>query len=329
MTHQSPPADQGLVSVVIPTFNRLYLVGESIESVLGQDWPHCEILIVDDGSTDGTSDWLTRRYGHRIRIVRQMNLGPAAARNRGIRASNGEFLTTLDSDDLLTDGSIRSRVETLRDNPDADGCFGWHQNERDGALFGWACQVHPSATQYLRHDDLLAAYIDRPFFHHGEMMLRRRIVPADGRLYDSQMRCLEDFLMIVRLLCTSRIVCCPRVVTIIRDAAGHDRQRYDSDSLREQGMAPVERLLRDATVARRLGPLISHLRGHFLDALANASWRAGCRDEYRKFVRMGWLNSRRLRAGKSMLRFVGSFLPKVQHETRRQSADHHTCSARK
>ena len=86
------------VSVVIPVFNREDVISEAIESALRQTAPPDEIVVVDDGSTDGTADRLVA-YGDVIRMIRQNRGGVSAARNRGIEASNSEWVAFLDSDD--------------------------------------------------------------------------------------------------------------------------------------------------------------------------------------------------------------------------------------
>lgn len=86
------------VSVVIPAYDAEGFLARAVESVLGQSIPPREILVVDDGSTDGTAD-VARRLGERIRYLRQENAGPSGARNRGIGAAAGEWVAFLDADD--------------------------------------------------------------------------------------------------------------------------------------------------------------------------------------------------------------------------------------
>lgn len=88
-----------LFSVVIPTHDRLELLKRAVESIRQQSFPDYEIIVVDDGSKDGTSDWLAANEAW-VRGVRQSNKGPGAARNAGARVARGQYLAFLDSDDL-------------------------------------------------------------------------------------------------------------------------------------------------------------------------------------------------------------------------------------
>jgi glycosyltransferase involved in cell wall biosynthesis len=88
-----------LFSIVIPTYNRVHLLARTLDSVWRQRFTDFEVVVVDDGSNDGTQDYL-RSLGDRIRIVQQANGGPGAARNAGVRAASGKYVALLDSDDL-------------------------------------------------------------------------------------------------------------------------------------------------------------------------------------------------------------------------------------
>lgn len=93
------------ISAVIPTFNREALVARAIESALGQSRPPDEVIVVDDGSTDGTEARVAV-FGDRVRYVRQANQGGASARNHGVEHATGEWIAFLDSDDVWTDGHL-------------------------------------------------------------------------------------------------------------------------------------------------------------------------------------------------------------------------------
>ncbi len=101
-----------LVSVIIPTYNRLATVGRAIDSVLAQTYPNLEVIVVDDGSTDDTCARLAG-FGGRIRIIRQANAGPSAARNRGVAEAQGEMVGFLDSDDIWLPEKIQRQIEVM------------------------------------------------------------------------------------------------------------------------------------------------------------------------------------------------------------------------
>jgi glycosyltransferase involved in cell wall biosynthesis len=110
-----------LVSVVIPTYNRAYCIAATVDSVLAQTHRNVEVLVVDDGSTDGTLELLARTYAAepRVRALSQPNGGVCAARNHGLREARGEFVALLDSDDLWLPWKLEAQLACLRAAPDA------------------------------------------------------------------------------------------------------------------------------------------------------------------------------------------------------------------
>jgi glycosyltransferase involved in cell wall biosynthesis len=116
------PSDTPLVSVVIPAYNSAAFIERAIRSVLNQDYRPLEIIVIDDGSTDNTSEVVAALDGA-IRCERQPNAGAAAARNRGIQLSQGEFIAFLDSDDEWLPGRLEKTVRPLINNPDIGLCY--------------------------------------------------------------------------------------------------------------------------------------------------------------------------------------------------------------
>lgn len=100
------------ITVVIPTFNRRSFIVEAVDSVLAQNVENLEIIVVDDGSTDGTQEAL-KPYMKLIRYIRQENRGVSAARNRGVQESSGELLAFLDSDDLWSPGKLNAQINKV------------------------------------------------------------------------------------------------------------------------------------------------------------------------------------------------------------------------
>lgn len=110
--------EQPLVSVVIPAYNHGNYLDAAIRSVLEQDYPRIELIVIDDGSTDNTKEVL-KNYAGRFHIESQPNLGQVATLNKGWLMSRGQILAYLSADDLLLQGAIRSSVRCLEESPDA------------------------------------------------------------------------------------------------------------------------------------------------------------------------------------------------------------------
>ena len=113
------------ISVVIPTYNRIALVERAIDSVLRQSIKPFDIIVVDDGSDDGTSEMIKKKY-RSINLVQQQNSGVSAARNNGIKHAKGDWIALLDSDDEWTEKKLENQVNRLIKNPDYHFC---HTNE--------------------------------------------------------------------------------------------------------------------------------------------------------------------------------------------------------
>ena len=111
----TPAPETGLVSVIIPCYDQAHFLRESIESALGQTYPHCEVLVVDDGSTDTTAQ-VAAAYPA-VHYIRQENSGVSAARNAGLKQSRGEYLVFLDADDRLLPRALEIGVDSLRQHP--------------------------------------------------------------------------------------------------------------------------------------------------------------------------------------------------------------------
>ena len=112
------------VSVIIPCFNGERFLAESIDSALGQDYPHKEIIVVDDGSTDNSVK-IMARYGRLIKIVQQTNMGLPAARNAGIAAACGDYFSFLDADDYWSPTFLSKMMVSLAESGAGIAYCGW------------------------------------------------------------------------------------------------------------------------------------------------------------------------------------------------------------
>ncbi len=132
------------VSVVIPVYNRGEVIGLTLDSVLNQTVEAFEILVVDDGSTDGSADWIEAHYEGLVRVIRQSNGGVARARNRGWREAKGEWIAFLDHDDQFRS----SKLEDLK--PFLEGEAGvivsrWRE-VKDGEIVSMSPVIRPRNT---------------------------------------------------------------------------------------------------------------------------------------------------------------------------------------
>lgn len=113
-----------LISVIIPTYNNAQFIRDAIDSVLSQTYKNYEILVIDDGSTDNTKEIIEKYNGKRIKYIYQENKGLAAARNTGIKASTGELVAFLDSDDMWLPEKLERQISIINGFPNVGlvGC---------------------------------------------------------------------------------------------------------------------------------------------------------------------------------------------------------------
>ncbi len=109
--------DQPLVSIIIPAYNSEKYLAEAISSALDQTWPNKEIIIIDDGSTDGTLPIAREFESEMVRLFYQENKGASGARNKGLQEAKGQFIQFLDGDDLLSPDKIAIQIDALLQNP--------------------------------------------------------------------------------------------------------------------------------------------------------------------------------------------------------------------
>jgi len=186
-----PPTSLPLVSVIIPTFNRASLLLSAIESVLDQDGVSTEIVVVDDGSTDGTAEML-RPYVDRKQIVylrRTESQGPAAARNLGIDTSRGDYICFLDSDDTLSADSLRIRLTALQHRPEVGLLFSDYDEARlENGSRVISCRNALSAREQLQRE------------------ARGHVEEVDGHLHLFSSTLFYDLLVLRRLVWTGTVM---------------------------------------------------------------------------------------------------------------------------
>lgn len=169
-------AVDGLISVIIPAFNAEAFIGLAISSVLSQDVPNCEVIVVDDGSSDATAA-IAERFGPRATCIRRSNGGPPAARNQGLAQARGAFIGFLDADDVYEPGALALQSGKLLSNPAADIVVGRMQREALVSQPGEPVRFEEVATE-----DNISTQL-------GLCLFRRAVFDRVGRFEESLIQC--------------------------------------------------------------------------------------------------------------------------------------------
>jgi glycosyltransferase involved in cell wall biosynthesis len=215
-----------MISVIIPTYNRRRLIAQAIESALEQTFPAQEIIVVDDGSTDGTAAFVRERFGPRVTVIEQPNGGVSAARARGVEVARGDWIAFLDSDDRWGVAALETYIAAIRQSPDdVVWVFGNLQIRNDDGV----------QTDHFTHFKLNVTggprVIDRPLdvifplmfpMLQASALKRDAILAANG--FSEQLRASEDLLLAVQIALRGRFM-------LIPDLVGHlNRQSDDREN---------------------------------------------------------------------------------------------------
>lgn len=204
-----------LVTVVIPTYNREQFIRECVDSVLNQTFRDFELIVVDDGSTDGTVQVLGPVLGE-IHFVKQWQQGPSAARNHGILLSAGEWLCFLDSDDLWLPGKLESQHEYIQQNPETRVCYTeeiWYRKGR---------RVNPAKKHRKYSGFIYQRLLPLCIISPSSVMIHRSVFDDVG-LFDETLPACEDYDLWLRIGARYPIHLLPEPLIIKRN--GHEGQQ--------------------------------------------------------------------------------------------------------
>jgi len=223
------------ISVIIPAYNRANLIGETLRSLLNQTVPAKEIVVVDDGSTDGTAELVEREWRvageelsvkgrgmPELKVVRQGNAGPGAARNRGLAESTGEFIHFFDSDDIAAPNKHEVQLRALRESG-ADIAYGpWVKGKFLGRLLDGRRRItfepigHVLQQKGLPRGDLVRELLTRWSIVPQACLFRRSIVEKSAG-FSQNIWIGEDQLFFLRcLLLTAGLVHTPDTLFFYR-----------------------------------------------------------------------------------------------------------------
>lgn len=190
-TADSRPGPAPTFSIVTPAYEAAGSIAECVESALAQTLPAHEIIVVDDGSTDGTADRLAE-YRDRIVYVRQENRGAAAALNVGVHSATGDFVAILDADDAYEPERLAALSELAQARPDLDILATDAYLEVDGTVVGRFYEATPFEPERQRLEIIERCFVTWPAIR------RARLLELGG--YDESMRFASDWECYLRLL---------------------------------------------------------------------------------------------------------------------------------
>ena len=205
---------QPLVSVIVPAYNAQITLPATIESIRRQTLQHFELIVIDDGSTDGTVECVQRIRDPRMRVFSYPNDGLAAARNRGIEKSHGEFITFIDGDDLWTPDKLERQVERLQRHPKAAAAYSWTAFIDDRGRFLFAKE--PSWSE----GDVYSELLRECFVASGSNVLVRRSSVEIVGPFDTTLAAAQDWEFCLRLAARWPFVVVPHYQILYRIREG-------------------------------------------------------------------------------------------------------------
>lgn len=182
------------VSVVIPAYNAMNYLPATMESLLSQSFDNLEVIVVNDGSSDGTEQWVSQIENPKVKLISQKNKGLAGARNTGISHATGEYIAFLDADDLWEPTKLEKQVNTLEENPEVGLVYTWVALiDEQGKFTGRIFKNNPEG-------DVWQQLIEHNIVECGSVaMLRRSCLETVG-VFDENLRSfVEDWDLWLRI----------------------------------------------------------------------------------------------------------------------------------
>lgn len=227
------------VSVIIPTYNRGRVIKEAIDSVLAQDYTEFELIVVDDGSTDHTSDVLDS-YRNVIKVLSQKNKGVSAARNRGIAEASGKFIAFLDSDDLWLPQKLSTQIEFFNKTPDALICQTEEVWIRNGL------RVNPKKRHKKPSGMIFKLSLELCLVSPSAVMIKRSLFDRVGE-FDETLPACEDYDLWLRI--SSRFPIYLIDTPLIIKRGGHDDQLSSRAGLDKFRIKAIEKIIKSGLLS--------------------------------------------------------------------------------
>jgi len=222
-----------LVSVIIPTFNRAWSISKAVDSVLEQDYPNIELIVVDDGSTDNTENILLS-YSDSIHLIQQENKGVSMARNTGISAASGELIAFLDSDDYWYPEKISAQVDFFNAHPKAFIC------QTDEIWVKNGVRVHPKKHHKKLNGMIFTPSLGLCLISPSAVMIRKNLFDRVG-VFDESLPACEDYELWLRV--TSRYPVSLINKTLTVKTGGHIDQLSSASCLDKYRISALLKIL--------------------------------------------------------------------------------------
>jgi glycosyltransferase involved in cell wall biosynthesis len=279
-----------LVSVILPTYNRVDLLKDSVASILAQSYENFELIIIDDGSSDDTLSFVTSLKDNRIKLISQMNMGRSRARNNGLKAAKGSLITFIDSDDLYLPRKIELQVNFLNRHGEFDfvytsaDCFVGNTPE---------VPIHrylASASGEIYEE--IAAYIPLTICL-PTVMFRKKVLDHIG-LFDTNLDRFEDTDYWRRVSQKFQIGAMEEITCLIRTHDGNSIDGLNTKDLRRQVLKYGKKILAEDLDNHGyvIFSLVSNLYRHYAWAISSNS--LGSVDGFLLYFKSEWLHKKYL-----------------------------------
>lgn len=202
-----------VISVIVPAYNAEATILETIRSIQNQTFTDFELIVINDGSTDGTLALLEQVQDARLRVFSYPNGGLPVARNRGIQRATGEFISFIDADDLWTADKLERQLQALRQHPEAGVAYSWTAFIDGQSQFLYARE--PLAFAGNVYPQLL---IDNFISNGSNILLRRQLIEAIGD-FDPTLKSGEDWDFYIRLASKTQFAVVPQYQILYRKSS--------------------------------------------------------------------------------------------------------------
>ena len=253
------------ISVIIPTYNRAHTLPRALESVLKQNYPIHEIIVVDDGSNDNTAEIIQAHFPT-VRSIRQENRGVSVARNKGIQTATGEWIALLDSDDCWSPSKLFSQVEALNAQALAVICHTneiWIQNGK---------RRNPMKKHEKKGGQLFYHCLPLCIISPSSVLIKKEVFEEIG-YFDETLPACEDYDLWLRVCARYRVLYIDRPLTtkygghedqLSRKYWGMDRFRIQAldKLLKTKGLEEAKRVAARVTLGKKCEILIKGALKH-------------------------------------------------------------------